>query len=221
MLRSLIECQDYNKYKDDYLAAASSPNCVSNRVNTSLTDCAPLNKSSTFSRTTLHDGQHPVALAPPVLNIEVLGTEASGAAKAFICNLDGFFGSNPVFFYTRQINKEGPDGISALCTSAAYYQWGFSFLLLFIVCILNLLFAATMYGLWIDTRRDTNIQAVETDFSATDRVRGATYPNHLRSVLEITSQAEKEYGEQIRKWPSWKLDKVVWRGKKGMKATPE
>lgn len=128
-------------------------------------------------------------------------------------------------FYTHEI-LEGKYGTRGICTSGLYYQWGFSFLLLFIVAVLNLIFAAMLYGLWIDARRNGNVrgamEVVEARRSAQGndpltRYRMVNTPSHLRNVLNMADQAERCYGRDVREWPSWKLREKIWSGEEGMR----
>ena len=200
------------EHEQHYLTAKSTSGCVDYNNGSSLDNCAPLQKSSTIMQAT-YTGT--VSLEPPLLNIDVLGNNAHGSPAAFKC--PSF--PTSLVFHTWQINKGGENGISALCTAGSSYQWGFSFLLLLIVCILNLIFAAMMYGLWVDARRQGNLK--------TNRERVAEYsggptlslnsPSNLRSALDIAKQAELQHGKEVHDWPSWKLEGIVWRGSKGIR----
>lgn len=198
----------YMAHESDYLAAAGIPECSHYYNGSSLDDCAPLQK---FSR--IHDpfDLRFTELEPPLLNIDVLGKNAQGAPKALVC------GGFP--FFTKDINAVGENAVSALCTAGSSYQWGFSFLLLLIVSILNLAFAATMYGLWVDVRRKGDLKTKRESVLASGRREDCPMntPSSLRSALDISRQAEVQYGKDVHDWPSWKLDRVVWRGNKGIR----
>ena len=203
----------YLQHKDDYLAAAAIPACRQYYNNSTLNGCPPLQKSSQITGSSDYGT---ITLAPPLLNIDVLGKNAQGAPKAFLCG--EYMYSMPL--WTKNINEGGADGVSALCTAGSHYQWGFSFLLLLIVSILNLVFAATMYGLWVDVRRNGNLKTVEKvapPMRAGKETAPVNAPSHLRSALEISKQAELQYGEDVHDWPSWKLDSAVWHGRKGIR----
>lgn len=209
-----LEYTYYMAHSSDYLAAATIPECNKNYNSSSLDDCAPLQKSSRIANP--FDYGSFITLDPPLLNIEVLGKNAQGAARAFVCS----GAMNSVAFFTRNINQGGDNGVSALCTAGSKYQWGFSFLLLLIVSILNLAFAATMYGLWIDVRRNGDLKTIDEPDPASARGEGTrplNTPSNLRSALDISKQAELQYGKDVHDWPSWKLNRVVWRGNKGIR----
>jgi hypothetical protein len=174
-----------------------------------LDDCAPLQKSSRIADPF---DRGFTELEPPLLHIEVLGKNAQGAPKAFVCS--------DLAFFTKDINEVGENGVSALCIAGSSYQWKFSFLLLLIVSILNLIFAATMYCLWVDVRRKGELKTVEESVPAYGggrKHRPLNTPNNLRSALDIAEQAELQHGKDVHDWPSWKLDTVVWRGNKGIR----
>jgi hypothetical protein len=199
----------YKTHEDDNLAAANIPECSRYYNNSALDDCAPLQKSSRIADPLDY---HFTTLDLPLLNIDVLGKNSQGAPKPFGC-------SSSVAFYTKNINEGGENGISALCTAGSSYQWGFSFPLLLIVSILNLVFAATMYGLWVDVRRNGDLKTIRVYVRAPGGGwnRSLNTPSSLRSSLDISKQAELQYGKDVHDWPSWKLDSLVWRGNKGIR----
>ena len=202
----------YLEHEDAYQVAASLSQCTKYYNGSILDDCAPLQQSSTVRSPADYEK---VPLNSPLLNIEVLGNNDQGAPKAFKC--PGF--PTDLVFDTHQINQGYENGISALCTAGASYQWGFSFLLLLIVSILNLLFSVMMYALWVDARRGGNLKTREEVFTGPHGGRQSgslNNPSNLRSALDISRQAELQYGREIHEWSTWKLDNVVWRGKKGI-----
>ena len=160
------------------------------------------------------DGETSIALPAPLLNIEIAGTHANGTPKAYVCNWQ--WPENEVLIYTSEAdqNQEGSAGI---CLAGAYYQWGFSFLLTFIVSILNLLCVSMLYGLWIDARRDGDIKRVkeavpsEREPSCASTYRSVNSPGHLRNALIIAHQAERQYGADVHEWQSWRLRRI-WNG---------
>ena len=200
---------DYLKHEQDYLAAKSTPGCTNYHNGSLLDECGPLQKSSQIAT---YSGS--LSLEAPLLNIDVLGENAQGSPAGFKC--PGF--PTSLVFHTWQINKGGENGISALCTAGSNYQWGFSFLLLLIVCVLNLVFGAAMYGLWADARRQGSLRTEEEVMSNSGGhgTRSLNSPSNLRSALDIAKQAELQHGKEVHDWPSWKLDRVVWRGNKGI-----
>ena len=202
---------DYYTYKAEYDAAAADPVCqnVSN-----LANCPPLAKTSVFQT---YDNRR-VQLDAPMLDFRVYGTnESSGLPNTWIC--DG------VTFNTVDFTNLGGSpyaNITVICQAGSDYQWGFSFLLLFIVCVFQMLFAAIMYGLCIEARR--NSLTTQYRIERVDPWNGHVHhaPKYYTSVMghatNMVAQAEKAYGDDIKVWSTKKLDNTVWRGKRGMRA---
>ena len=207
--KSIVEY--YGKYKAAYDAASVDPAC--HNVS-SLVDCPATNIPSTIG---FAGGSYPVNLEPPLLDINLWGiNETSGIPNFWVCkNLALTTASFNDFGWTYSWN------VTSYCTAGSTYQWGFSFLLLFIVCVLNFFFAATMYGLWIEAHRHRKFRPKrEKKVWPSGKVewRDSHYPSMLSSATNIVRQAEKHYGDAVTSWSSRQLDDVVWRGKKGMRA---
>lgn len=92
--------------------------------------------------------------------------------------------------------------ITGVCQAGSKYVWGFSFLLTFVVSILTFVFAVMMYALWLDTRG----AGLARDHSA------------FKDAVEMVTQAQTQYGEQIDEWTAGDLQKKVMRGSSGMTA---
>lgn len=187
--------QYYDKYKADYEAAASDPRCLGNSTRAT---CPPLAKSSVLTQ----DGVKIKDLGPPLLNIQLF------PADTWLCG--------DLIVHTSDLLADDATGI---CTAGSQYQWGFSFLLLFLVCILQFIWAAAMYALWIDVQRNSDKSGADRDTAFT--VEAAMRPTLLKSAIAIASQAEQQYGAEVKGWTSRKLERVVWRGKKGIHVTEE
>lgn len=151
-------------------------------------------------------------LSAPLLNIQLWGNyTATGVPNVWLCA--GFI------LNTYDFN---PGNVTGICSAAGTsYQWGFSFLLLLLVCILNLVFAAIVYGLWMDARRNAvTPRKREKKVHPTGMVewRVVDHPSAMKSVMAIAAQAMNDHGDEVFQWNSKKLNKDVWRGKKGMRA---
>ncbi|KAJ4146870.1 hypothetical protein LMH87_001429 [Akanthomyces muscarius] len=218
----------YERYKADYNAAAKDPRCQNSTTGlnvTMLTDCGPLNKTSEIrdSLNSAGSSSRMIKLDAPMLNIEVWPfDEATNMPSAWLCN--------DLIIKTADLNSH--KNVTGICTSVnSNYQWGFSYLILLIVCILHLLFAVIMYALWLEARR-CSVDAIsawrrtplrcgadDASLKTQDLVRkAAARPSIMTSAIAIVSQAEQHYGANVSSWTNSKLNKRVWRGSKGMQA---
>lgn len=194
---------DYYAYKQYYDIAAVEPACQ----NVTALECPILNVASNITI-----GNSSFALSAPMLSFQLFGTGPNGVPNDWIC--DG------LDFRTLDFNA---GNITGHCQAGADYQWGFSFLLTFIVSILNFLFVVTMYALWMDATR--NMAAVTMQTAVRDAYGQATaskvnadFPSILGNATNMVRQAEEVYGEDVKKWSARKLEETVWRGKAGMRA---
>lgn len=90
------------------------------------------------------------------------------------------------------------------CQPSKQYQWGFSFLLLFIMSMLNVGFACTMYLLWLVAHRHSRAD------------RSPRYKPHIwRAVMDMSKQARASAGVNAEDWDTDRLAK----GLKGKKMT--
>jgi hypothetical protein len=200
--------QYYSKYKGQYDAAASDPRC---RNVSTLADCPPLAMASTLDWTK----DLTINLTSPMLNIQLWGTnESSGIPNVWLC--DGLI-LNTKDFPTDGRGRSG--NLTGMCNAGNEYQWGFSYLMLLLVCILNFIFTAMMYGLWIEAHRNDsrNMYIEQKSSKSKDGEKEDASPSLLKDALFLASQAEEQYGQEIREWSSRKLQKTVWDGKKGMR----
>lgn len=209
----VLTATDYNKYKQNYVDAANIPACYNSTDSINLSECPPLAIPSGFD-----EGGATLELDAPLLNIQVFGdNETSGLPNVWLC--DGLV--LPTIKFANYEYASGSPNITAFCQAGNVYQWGFSYLLLFFVCILNFIFAVIMYALWIEARHES--------VTTTRMVRGAVasggrewekadYPTIMSHATNMVKQAEDAYGDQVRSWTAKKLDEVVWEGEKGMRA---
>lgn len=149
-------------------------------------------------------------LDPPLLDIQLWGTNATtGRPNYWLCA-------------GRIINVHDFDtgNVTGICNAVpnvftgTSYMWGFSFLLLFLVCVLNLVFAAIVYGLWIDARRCSLTPQRWRKKSFPNEVvqwKAVDYPSTMTSVMTIAAQARAAHGDQVFEWNSHELNKTLWR----------
>jgi hypothetical protein len=70
------------------------------------------------------------------------------------------------------------------CKPGETYQWGFSYIFLFMVSIFNFIWSCIMVGMWLDTRRRSRVY------------KSGRRPGLLRSVVEYAAAIREEIGEQ-------------------------
>lgn len=163
-----------------------------------------------------------VHLDSPLLNIEIWGVDnATGLPRGWLCDGIAVMTSN---FSNFKTDLEGLYSANAtgFCQAGSEYQWGFSFLLVFITCVFQLLYAISMYSLWIEARRNssTALRGWREVYAPGDfRWRGADWPSVMSHAVNMVRQAEEGYGEEIKSWSAKRLDKVIWRGSKGMRTS--
>jgi len=68
------------------------------------------------------------------------------------------------------------------CKPSETYQWGFSYIFLFMVSIFNFLWSTIMVCMWLDTRR------------ASRTYKSGRRPGLLRSVLDLAAAVREELG---------------------------
>ncbi|KAJ4305806.1 hypothetical protein N0V90_001338 [Kalmusia sp. IMI 367209] len=69
------------------------------------------------------------------------------------------------------------------CKPSETYQWGFSYIFLFMVAIFNFVWSCIMVGMWFDTRRGSRMY------------RSGRRPGLLRSILDVAGAMKEEVGE--------------------------
>lgn len=211
---------DYNTHKAAYDALISDPQC---RNVGNLTECPATNIDSIINldesgAINAFNGTA-VQLGPPLLDIQLWGNNlTTGLPNTWLCNEYIL----PTSSFSNGGGYSHASNITGVCTAGPYYQWGFSFLLLFSVCILNLLFAATMYALWIDARRNRRRplkfkEVVIPETGGKARLEKDEKRYLMADAFELVTQVEREYGSKVREWGPTKLRTVVRKGKKGMR----
>jgi len=70
------------------------------------------------------------------------------------------------------------------CKPSDTYQWGFSYIFLFMVSIFNFLWTCIMAGMWLDTRRGSRMY------------RSGRRPGLLRSIMDYSAAIREELGAE-------------------------
>ena len=91
---------------------------------------------------------------------------------------------------------------AGLCRAGNGYAWGFSFLLTFVVCVLNFFFVLLMYGLWFGGRRHRAKQDGGSD--------------GFKDAVTMVAAAQAQYGVDINHWNMASLNKGIVKGYWGM-----
>jgi hypothetical protein len=71
------------------------------------------------------------------------------------------------------------------CKPSDTYQWGFSYIFLFMVSIFNFVWSCIMVGMWLDTRRGSHVY------------KSGRRPGLLRSIVEYAAAIREEIGEGV------------------------
>ena len=70
------------------------------------------------------------------------------------------------------------------CKPSETYQWGFSYIFLFMMSIFNFIWACIMTGMWLDTRRGSRMY------------RSGRRPGLLRSIMDYSAAIRQELGTE-------------------------
>jgi hypothetical protein len=70
------------------------------------------------------------------------------------------------------------------CKPSETYQWGFSYIFLFMVSIFNFIWACIMTGMWLDTRRGSRMY------------KSGRRPGLLRSIMDYSAAIRQELGTE-------------------------
>lgn len=68
------------------------------------------------------------------------------------------------------------------CKPSEEYQWGFSYIFLFMMSIFNFIWACIMVGMWLDTRRGSRMY------------KSGRRPGLLRSIMDFSAAIREELG---------------------------
>lgn len=69
------------------------------------------------------------------------------------------------------------------CKPSETYQWGFSYIFLFMISIFNFVWSCIMVGIWIDTCRNSRMY------------KSGRRPGLLRAILDISGAMKEEIGD--------------------------
>ena len=94
------------------------------------------------------------------------------------------------------------DPLAGTCLAGTGYVWGFSFLMTFLVAILNLIFVLLIYGLWYFVCRPASPINTTSQFS---------------DAVTLVTKAQQQYGDDVREWEPKKLEKEILKGRHGIK----
>ena len=83
------------------------------------------------------------------------------------------------------------------CKPSETYQWGFSYIFLFMVSIFNFIWSCIMVGMWFDTARASRVY------------KSGRRPGLLRSVLDLAKVIREEVGEHADTLEEDKLRKAI------------
>ncbi|KAF2475122.1 uncharacterized protein BDR25DRAFT_381938 [Lindgomyces ingoldianus] len=100
------------------------------------------------------------------------------------------------------------------CRPNETYQWGFSYIFLFMVSIFNFVWSCIMVGMWLDTRRGSRMY------------KSGRRPGLLRSIMDISGAIREELGVEVDNMEEQELRKrlnasrgALWVPRKELKIT--
>jgi hypothetical protein len=94
------------------------------------------------------------------------------------------------------------------CKPGETYQWGFSYIFLFMVSIFNFLWSCIMVGMWLDTRHGSHAY------------KSGRRPGLLRSIVEYAAAIHEEIGDGVADLEDDEIRKKL-RGSVGRLAVPK
>ena len=121
-----------------------------------------------------------IELPAPSLNITIHPVAADKQGESILRGTDIMFVING-----RQGDLYDPGYMldHGSCKPGETYQWGFSYIFLFMVSIFNFIWACIMVGMWLDTRRGSRLY------------RSGRRPGLLRSIVEFAAAIKEEVGD--------------------------
>lgn len=135
--------------------------------------------------TTWEFDSHSVDLPAPSLNITWTTYKSSDPSRGFASEA---YGSFPGEFYSLTGDRQGDVYNTSYilshgsCKPSETYQWGFSYIFLFMVSIFNFVWSCIMVGMWLDTKRGSRMY------------KAGRRPGLLRSVLDVSTAIREEIG---------------------------
>ncbi|KAK3691325.1 hypothetical protein LTR37_018686 [Vermiconidia calcicola] len=176
----------YHRYRSVYDACPPKLN---------ISDCAEANRTTYLLQPWEWDwtGLDNVTILPPmpgILPYQSASTPPSDITR-WICALEEFQKSD----LSRLRENDIPSaGLAVICRAGTGFVWGFSFLLTFMVCSMNLIFVLIMYALWVETLRHPVPSAAVS---------------HFKDAAIMISSAQKEYGVDCTEWDAKDLKRIV------------
>ncbi|CAO2651972.1 Nn.00g002550.m01.CDS01 [Neocucurbitaria sp. VM-36] len=137
------------------------------------------NNASTWQ---FDDSQPPVELTAPSLNItrfEVdgeVGIPPDQVRHRYAYAIDG---RQSTLYNATYLLEHGS------CKPSETYQWGFSYIFLFMVSIFNFVWSCIMVGMWLDTRRGSRMY------------KSGRRPGLLRSIMDYSAAIREELGTEV------------------------
>ncbi|KAK3703693.1 hypothetical protein LTR37_014271 [Vermiconidia calcicola] len=188
----------YHRYRSVYDVCASKLN---------ISDCAEADRTTYLLQLWVSDeetGWVNTTILPPMPGIVPYQSVSTPLSESlhWICSDEEFQKSD-----LGQVDEyDNPVGLAVICRAGTGFVWGFSFLLSFMVCSMNLIFVLIMYALWVGTLRHPVPSAAVS---------------HFKDAAIMISSAQKEYGVDCAEWDAKDLKRIVVRGNVGMRSAEE
>jgi uncharacterized membrane protein len=192
---------DYHEYYDDIYSKCPQTFNIS--------DCPAANVRTTIEGANTYadeDDDYLGEVPAPAPGIIPYPSEPNEVTKYryWICDLTIIDVKN-LTNYARIFHSGEEARMTGICRAGTGYTWGFSFLLTFIVAIMNLVFVLLMYALWLDVLR----HHVSHDG---DKHKAG----YLKDALTMVTTAQQQYGMEIGTWSTRSLSKDIMKGWRGL-----
>lgn len=179
--------------------------------------CKDANSTADCPATNISSASDDIPISAPLLNIRLLEPfTVTSPNISYVPSQDKMpeaWACGNGLFYHRDFFIEWEPGanvanVTGKCTGGTDYRWGFSFLMLILVCVLNIMTAIGLFALWM-------YGSACSDGSR----RGTESLNTIRVAADIVTQARRYYGESAvdGTWSSQDMDQKIYRGKRGMR----
>ncbi|KAH7385914.1 hypothetical protein BKA66DRAFT_461127 [Pyrenochaeta sp. MPI-SDFR-AT-0127] len=133
-----------------------------------------VNASSTWE----FEGGNPIDLLSPSLNITYYQTDLEVVIPPEQSRHKYAYAIDGDLYNATYLFENGS------CKPSETYQWGFSYIFLFMVSIFNFIWACISVGMWLDTRRGSRMY------------KSGRRPGLLRSVMDYSAAIREELGPQ-------------------------
>jgi hypothetical protein len=155
------------------------------------------------TNSTFNNGNRTFLLSAPSLNISALSTDYSCGSGPYTISFDPtlcFFGADWQDPRSHEYPFKGPDNVAytvsnsndkydinyllanGTCQQLNTYQWGFSFLLLFVLVLFAAVWALGTYVIWMDAHLHSRFDRASRDMGT------------LRAVLDYAAAIKKDLG---------------------------